>query len=70
MLLDFGDKNFILISGNGDSIKFFDRTKYPDPNDKPSETYSIKSIPAEYHKKIRYASKFVDLVRSKTAKVL
>jgi polo-like kinase 4 len=31
--------------------------------------YSIHTLPIEFHKKYRYASRFVDLIRSKTPKV-
>eukprot|EP00158_Paraphelidium_tribonemae_P007978 Partr_v1_DN28419_c0_g1_i7_m41558 putative Polo-like kinase len=73
IVLDFNeDKYRITISGDGKTILFY--TKPIGENwsvySKPTHTCSPSTIPEKYVKKYKYAAKFVDVVRSKTPKVI
>jgi hypothetical protein len=71
VLMDFKSEADVTgISGDGMRISIYRRllNRAIDISN-PSAVYNIKSLPSGYHKKIRYASRFVELVRSKTPKV-
>ncbi|KAJ3022464.1 Serine/threonine-protein kinase plk4 [Thoreauomyces humboldtii] len=52
-------------------ILLYDRTSDPsDPREHPRRTYRRDALPESFAKKFRYASRFVDLVRSKTPKIV
>ncbi|KAJ2997891.1 hypothetical protein HDV02_005076 [Globomyces sp. JEL0801] len=75
LLLDFtGDAHLILIAGNeedGHVIRLFDKNTFKKSNlTNPDFSYTISSLPEIHQKKIRYARKFVDLVRMKTPKII
>ncbi|KAI8817463.1 kinase-like domain-containing protein [Fimicolochytrium jonesii] len=72
LLLDFlGEEFLMLISGDSRTIELFDRSTSPtDPQSRPIRRYTRTSLPSAYVKKYRYASRFVDLVRSKTPKIV
>jgi hypothetical protein len=55
-------------------VKLIDRKELPSLDDGPDtvstlRSYSWDALPAKIGKKYRYASRFVDLIRSKTPKV-
>lgn len=69
ILMDFnGDPLLLLINGDGSVVELFKRVnglrKLPD------YSFPIASVPKGLHKKIKYAARFVDLVRSKTPKII
>ncbi|KAL7749100.1 hypothetical protein RI367_005505 [Sorochytrium milnesiophthora] len=77
VVTDFnGDKYVIVISGDGQQVRLFERdyikaagTHGIDSN-RALRTYSLSSLPDRYHKKYKYASTFVNLIRSKTPKIV
>lgn len=74
VLLDFtGDKYKVAIPGNGQTINFY-RLPLTDSwsvlYSPPDASYSLETLPQRYIKKYRYAHRFVDVVRSKTAKII
>ncbi|KAJ3188955.1 hypothetical protein HDU85_004672 [Gaertneriomyces sp. JEL0708] len=72
LLLDFiGEEYFLVISGDSSRIAMYDRRSVPtDANAVPAKIYGHTTLPAMYIKKYRYASRFVNLVRSKTPKII
>ncbi|KAJ3052841.1 hypothetical protein HK097_005568 [Rhizophlyctis rosea] len=72
ILLDFIDDDaLMLISADSDKIDLFPKGSDPiRSSDLPTATYDRRSLPRNQHKKFRYASRFVDLVRSKTPKIV
>ncbi|TPX56203.1 hypothetical protein PhCBS80983_g04689 [Powellomyces hirtus] len=72
LLLDFfGEEYLMVISGDSSQIHLYDRTGDPtNPTESPIRSYQRSSLPAAFAKKFRYASRFVDLVRSKTPKII
>lgn len=74
VLLDFvGDPYLVLISGDGQRVRLLDRRdldgKVTLDKVPALRRYTWDSLPAKIAKKYRYASRFVDLIRSKTPKV-
>lgn len=72
VLMEFkSDANVTGISGDGTRISIYRRlqNRVVDISN-PISVYDINSLPTGYHKKIRYASRFVELVRAKTPKVI
>jgi uncharacterized protein YigE (DUF2233 family) len=64
VFVDFNSEGeAITISKYGTSISVHPK------NDSGSATFALSNAPVKFHKMIRYASRFVDLVRSKTPKV-
>ncbi|KAJ3125904.1 hypothetical protein HK100_010541, partial [Physocladia obscura] len=75
ILLDFyRESNLILISGDSKSVYLYDRSRssasasIQDLN--PHTTYDSQRLPSNISKIHAYAVKFVDLVRSKTPKII
>ncbi|TPX36160.1 hypothetical protein SmJEL517_g01652 [Synchytrium microbalum] len=74
LYLDFVEEPFLLmISPDSQQIDFFER--HCDPTldtctDRPWKSFTRSTLPTSYAKKFRYACRFVDLVRSKTPKIL
>jgi polo-like kinase 4 len=70
LLIDFkNDPEILVISSNGSNVFIFERSHRLDL-ESPAATYNRSDLPTKYHKKFRYASRFVELVRSKTPKVI
>ncbi|KAJ3268432.1 hypothetical protein HDV01_002756 [Terramyces sp. JEL0728] len=71
-MLDFsGDDELMVITSNGSQIQLFNRQYRANLEPEYSrESYTISHLPSKYHKKLRYACRFVDLVRSKTPKIV
>ncbi|TPX51472.1 hypothetical protein SeLEV6574_g00253 [Synchytrium endobioticum] len=74
LYLDFVDEPYLLmISPDSQQIDFYERNCDPTTDQhtaRPFKSCSRQSLPSSYFKKYRYACRFVDLVRSKTPKVL
>ncbi|KAI8591672.1 hypothetical protein BDZ88DRAFT_487338 [Geranomyces variabilis] len=76
LVLDFiGEEFLMVISGDSAYVRLFERygTDDDDPETQgraPTRSYKRTSLPLAYAKKFRYASRFVDLVRSKTPKII
>jgi hypothetical protein len=73
LVLDFaGDRYRMLINAIGDRISFFEYPLSKDwnPSIRPSMTFEISNLPQKYFKKYRYASRFINMVRCKTPKVI
>jgi Polo-like Kinase 4 Polo Box 2 len=67
ILMDFkGDKYLIGISGDSETISLFDRSSTSIAQCK----YSRAQTPSSLSKKYKYASRFVELVRTKTPKII
>ncbi|KAJ3089464.1 Serine/threonine-protein kinase plk4 [Quaeritorhiza haematococci] len=73
LMLDFiGEEYLLVISGDSNQIDFYDREGDPTKleTQRPVRSYTRSSLPAQYVKKYRYAMRFVELVRSKTPKII
>jgi polo-like kinase 4 len=69
LVVDFPtDPEILLIPSNGLQVSVYDRSNFTGFQC-PSSSIPLDILPLKYHKKYRYAFRFVDLVRSKTAKV-
>ena len=61
--IDFkGEDQILQLNHNGSELNAINR------NSSSVDRYIFPSIPEKYHKRIRYAARFLDLVRSKTQK--
>ncbi|KAJ3158441.1 Serine/threonine-protein kinase plk4 [Geranomyces michiganensis] len=82
LLLDFfGEEFLMVISCDSAYVRLYDRADVDDDDgggdptgwlqqQQPARSYKRSSLPLAYAKKYRYASRFVDLVRSKTPKII
>ncbi|TPX61796.1 hypothetical protein SpCBS45565_g07173 [Spizellomyces sp. 'palustris'] len=72
LLLDFiGEEYLMLISSDSNEISLFDRSVDPlNSSARPVQTFERATLPPGYVKKYRYGSRFVELVRSKTPKII
>ncbi|KAJ3314741.1 hypothetical protein HDV04_005747 [Boothiomyces sp. JEL0838] len=72
LLLDFsGDEELMVILSDGSLVLLFSRQHRA--NLEPGyakQSYTVSNLPSKFHKKLRYACRFVDLVRSKTPKII
>ncbi len=69
LVVDFiSDPEILMISSDGFHISVIQRNGSKSP-DSVTQRFTVVNLPERYHKKCRYASRFVDLVRSKTPKV-
>lgn len=74
VVLDFvGDTYRMVVSGDGASVAFYPtpscKTNWDPSEQKPLREYACDQLPEKYSKKLNYAVRFVDVVRSKTPKV-
>ncbi|KAI8802483.1 hypothetical protein BJ742DRAFT_873207 [Cladochytrium replicatum] len=72
VILDLdGEPDLVVFSGDSSQLKLYDRSVDPEhPTTVPTHVYGRDHLPASHLKKYRYAARFVDLVRSKTPKVV
>ncbi|KAI8052265.1 hypothetical protein BDF22DRAFT_512533 [Syncephalis plumigaleata] len=60
-----GESRIMLISGDGNTIELIEEGSRPAVVAK----YKLDDLPEQYHRKYAYASRFVELVRSRTPKI-
>ncbi|KAK9761607.1 hypothetical protein K7432_013372 [Basidiobolus ranarum] len=68
-----GEKNIMAISKSGDQIHFFEKKSSHLPHEHltvPVKSFTLKSLPEKYESRYRYVYRFVDLIRSKTPKII
>jgi hypothetical protein len=70
VLVDFEiEPNLVVIKGDGTRISIHKREVGHAICSSPLIEYNFSNVPSAYQKIIRYSSRFIDLIRSKTPKV-
>ncbi|KAJ3192514.1 Serine/threonine-protein kinase plk4 [Irineochytrium annulatum] len=71
VLIDFRDEHVLVISSDSCSVKVYSTAAYRDVGKSaPYEQFRRKDVPEKYIGHYKYAARFVDLIRSKTPRII